>query len=88
MKGKRIFLMISAILLILSIVLASCGGGAKSLAKQSYDLQKRIEAAGIESLTDVSLMMESANLMEKVEKLSPEDQKIYYEELQRLQDQD
>ena len=91
MKGKRIFLMVSAILLILTIVLASCGGGGpKSLAKQFYDLTQRIEAAGglFNIDEDSALGKEFINLTEKIEKLSEADQDIFEEELERLMDQD
>ena len=87
MKGKRIFLMVSAILLVLSIVLASCGGSdPKSLAKQVYDVERELdEAGGVYSVgADSPQGTKYFDLLEKADKLSPEDKKIFGEELNRL----
>ena len=87
MKGKRIFFAISAILLVLSIVLVSCGGSdPKSLAKQVYDLTQKVQAASEQQDWDaiVKLGTEEEGLKAKVDKLSDADRAVFEEELSKL----
>jgi len=87
MKKNKIIAIISVVLLVLTFVLASCGGSnPKSLAKEAYELRMQRIAAYEEEDNDKleALNEQDADHMTKFTNLSEADQAIYLEEYHRL----
>jgi hypothetical protein len=71
--------------LVIVATLAACGGGgAKSLAKQTYQLQQNALKAADNPAKAASLAIKAAAVAEKVAKLSESEQAEYLAELARL----
>ena len=85
MKKANIFktLVIIALTAVIGFSMVSCGG-AKSLAKQSYDISKQAATAIADPQKAAKLMAQLDAIQEKVDKLSEKDQEIYAAELSRL----
>jgi hypothetical protein len=75
-----------AVLLVASFLVMSCGGGgAKGLAKQTYDLlQQELDYSDTTSPELKKYMKKAAALQVKVVNLSDKDKKVYEEELNAL----
>jgi hypothetical protein len=85
MKKINIFKTLGIIVLavVIGFSMVSCGG-AKSLAKQSYEITKQAQAAIADTQKAAKLMEKAEAIQEKVDKLSEKDQEIYAAELSRL----
>jgi len=83
-KDKLNLLGLAAFVLILALVLASCGGNPKDLAKQTYNLVQEAMTNFADANKMAEIEKKMTALEKKVEKLSPKDQQIYEEEVTQL----
>ena len=86
MKKTKIFKTLGIITLavVIGFSMTSCGGGAKSLAKQTYEISKQVEAAISNPQKAAELALKLKAIEEKVDKLSEKDREIYTAEYLRL----
>ena len=84
---KKVLKGTMVIMIVVSLALASCGGGGndpKSLAKQAVELMEEMRQVRPGDAKFDAAMKKSAELEEKTGQLSEADRKIYDEEFARL----